>query len=128
MNMKIILFFSIILLIFSAGAVSSADIDYVDVTDSYKPVDGSLDVVDTVSYDSSELSDKSEINPDVTCEANDLEGLDLYVQVMNTKGTASEDSVREKVAQKYHTIIPKEHSDTLRLKNDISTIGKQANH
>ena len=128
MNMKIILFFSIILLIFSAGAVSSADIDYVDVTDSYKPVDGSLDVVDTVSYDSSELSDKSEINPDVTCEANDLEGLDLYVQVMNTKGTASEDSVREKVAQKYHTIIPKEYSDTLRLKNDISTIGKKANH
>ena len=44
MNLKVILFFSIIILILSAGAVSSADVDNINVTDSSIISDESLDV------------------------------------------------------------------------------------
>ena len=156
MELKIVLFFSIILLIFSAGAVSSADVDYIDLTDSYGIGDVSLDSENSATHSVhsifknnvdgipdmmiprdyerelmeinsvDDFSDKQDNNdkilPNVSCEATDLDGLNKYIAVMDSKGTNSKNSVRENVSQRYNTIIPKEHSNTLILKNNVSTI------
>ena len=59
MNLKIILFFSIILLILSAGAVSSADTNQIDVIDSSGFGDESLDVEDL--SESTDLADEDNL-------------------------------------------------------------------
>ena len=192
MNLKLILFFSIILLIFSVGAVSSADVNQIDVVDSSGFGDESLDVGDfsestelavednlilqesanSVDSDKGRLLDAMETNgdslddeeswkadseysgkiirertipidlrqsidalkeklnvkeslPDVACEAYELEDFNLYVSFMDNSGTASGESIREKLSGMYQVIIPKEHSNTLVLKQDIRPIDKK---
>ena len=192
MNLKIILFFSIILLILSAGAVSSADTNQIDVIDSSGFGDESLDVEDlsestdladednlilqksgnSVDSDKGRLLDAMETNddslddeeswkvnpeysgkiireqtipidlrqdkdalkeklnakeslPDVTCEAYELEDFNLYVTFMDKGGTDSAEIIREKLSERYQVIIPKEHSNTLVLKQDIRPIDKK---
>ena len=192
MNLKIILFFSIILLILSAGAVSSADTNQIDVIDSSGFGDESLDVEDlsestdladednlilqksgnSVDSDKGRLLDAMETNddslddeeswkvnpeysgkiireqtipidlrqdkdalkeklnakeslPDVTCEAYELEDFNLYVTFMDKSGTDSAEIIREKLSERYQVIIPKEHSNTLVLKQDIRPIDKK---
>ena len=157
MNFKLILFFSIIMLILSAGAVSSADVNQIDVVDSSEFEDESLDVDDSGSdlsgsgsenddgempkmelprdYDKksddnssdngSDRQENKDTVPDVICEASNLDGLNLYVSVMDNSGTDSGEALRERVAVMYQTDIPKVHSNTLVLKNNIETIDKK---
>ena len=46
MNSKVLLFISMLMIILSAGAVSSADVDHACVTDSSVIADESLDIDD----------------------------------------------------------------------------------
>ena len=180
------------MLILSAGAVSSADTNQIDVIDSSGFGDESLDVEDlsestdladednlilqksgnSVDSDKGRLLDAMETNddslddeeswkvnpeysgkiireqtipidlrqdkdalkeklnakeslPDVTCEAYELEDFNLYVTFMDKSGTDSAEIIREKLSERYQVIIPKEHSNTLVLKQDIRPIDKK---
>ena len=54
-----------------------------------------------------------------------LEDFNLYVSFMDNSGTASGESIREKLSGMYQVVIPKEHSNTLVLKQDIRSIDKK---
>ena len=70
-------------------------------------------------------SNNSSSLPDVICEANWLDGLEYYIALMDSTGTSSEASIRNKIFYLYDVSVPENHSNTLILNSDISPTSKK---
>ena len=115
----------------SAGLVGSVD-DELFLDDSVDFVASADEGIETSSQgefadESFSLEENSQTNigdslPDVVCYAENLEDFQLFILFMETWDTPSGEILRQKLNGWYQIEIPKEHSNTLRLKYDIATI------
>ncbi|WP_458454812.1 Ig-like domain-containing protein [Methanobrevibacter sp.] len=63
--------------------------------------------------------------PDLVCFAIDFEDFSLFLSYMQLRGTPEGESIRQYLSAIYQETIPKEHSNTMRLRYDIRTIDKK---
>ena len=89
----------------------------------HSSADESVD--DAISVEDNSDAKLGDSLPDVKCLALDMEDLNLYMSMMDLSGTPQGEAIRQYLSAVYQYEIPKEHSNTLVLHNDVRALDQK---